>query len=122
MKLHLSVGRSLKPLFPLLNTWGGQGAMIVRCLMESSGFCALAPNGGILQAVYQRFRQWRDNGTFEQILRHLYLRLREDGLIDLDTWMVDSTSIRASRAASGAEKKGARRNRNTTVPAEAGPD
>ncbi|KPX91891.1 ISPs1, transposase OrfA [Pseudomonas amygdali pv. myricae] len=122
MKLHLSVGLSLKPLFPLLNTWGGQGAMIVRCLMESSGFCALAPNGGILQAVYQRFRQWRDNGTFEQILRHLYLRLREDGLIDLDTWMVDSTSIRASRAASGAGKKGARRNRNTTVPAEAGPD
>ncbi|RMR71891.1 ISPs1, transposase OrfB [Pseudomonas savastanoi pv. fraxini] len=51
MKFHLSVGRSLKPLFPLLNTWGGQGAMIVRCLMESSGFCALAPNGGIFQSV-----------------------------------------------------------------------
>lgn len=51
MKFHLSVGRSLKPLFPLLNTWGGQGAMIVRCLMESSGFCALAPNGGIFQNI-----------------------------------------------------------------------
>ncbi|UNO25990.1 IS5 family transposase [Pseudomonas amygdali pv. aesculi] len=62
---------------------------------------------GPWKTVYQRFRQWRDNGKFEQVLRHLHLRLREDGFIDLDTWMVDSTSIRASRAASGAEKKGA---------------
>lgn len=30
---------------------GGQGAMIVKCLMESHGFCALAPNGGIFQNV-----------------------------------------------------------------------
>ncbi|WP_122359038.1 IS5 family transposase [Pseudomonas ficuserectae] len=61
---------------------------------------------GPWKTVYQRFRQWRDNGKFEQVLRHLHLRLREDGFIDLDTWMVDSTSIRASRAASGAGKKG----------------
>ena len=61
---------------------------------------------GPWKTVYQRFRQWRDNGTFKQVLRHLHLRLREDGFIDLDTWMVDSTSIRATRAASGAEKKG----------------
>ncbi|WP_122320865.1 MULTISPECIES: IS5 family transposase [Pseudomonas syringae group genomosp. 2] len=61
---------------------------------------------GSWKTVYQRFRQWRDNGKFEQVLRHLHLRLREDGFIDLDTWMVDSTSIRASRAASGAGKKG----------------
>ncbi|MEE4576208.1 IS5 family transposase [Pseudomonas alliivorans] len=61
---------------------------------------------GPWKTVYQRFRQWRDNGTFEQVLRHLHLRLREDGFIDLDTWMVDSTSIRATRAASGAGKKG----------------
>lgn len=33
------------------------------------------------------FRQWRDNGTFEQVLQHLHLRLREDGCIDLKTWM-----------------------------------
>ncbi len=70
---------------------------------------------GPWKTVYQRFRQWRDNGTFEQVLRLLHLRLRQDGLIDLDTWMVDSTSIRATRAASGAGKKGDHRNRNTTV-------
>ena len=39
------------------------------------------------KTVCQRFRQWRDNSTFEQVLRHLHLRLRlrQDGLIDLDT-------------------------------------
>ena len=67
-----------------------------------SGFCAQAPNGAIYpsETVYQRFRQWHDDGTFEQVLRHLHLLLREDGLIDLDIWMVDSTSIRAAYTAS----------------------
>ena len=77
---------------------------------------------GPWKTVYQRFRQWRDDGTFEQVLRHLHLRLREDGLIDLDTWMVDSTSIRATRAASGAGKRGARKNRSTTASAAAEED
>ncbi len=70
----------------------------------------------------QRFRQWRDNSTFEQVLRHLHLRLREAGFINLETCMVDSTSIRATRADSGSEKKGAYRNRNTTVSAAAEAD
>jgi transposase len=61
---------------------------------------------GPWKTVCQRFKQWRDNGTFEQVLQHLHLRLREDGFIDLNTWMVDSTSIRATRYASGAGKKG----------------
>lgn len=74
------------------------------------------------KTVYQRFRQWRDDGTFEQVLRHLHLRLREDGFIDLDTWMVDSTSIRATRAASGAGKKGAHKSRSTNASAEAAVD
>src|SRR5690554_7467375 len=50
---------------------------------------------GPWKTVYDRFRQWRDDGTFEAILARLQLRLREDGLMDLDTWMIDSTSIRA---------------------------
>lgn len=53
----------------------------------------------------QRFRQWRYDGTFDRVLTRLHLRLREDGLVDLDTWMVDSTAIRATRSASGAGKK-----------------
>ncbi|MCL7942315.1 IS5 family transposase [Halomonas sp. ATCH28] len=61
---------------------------------------------GPWKTVYDRFRHWRDDGTFEAILARLQLRLREDGLMDLDTWMIDSTSIRATRAASGGGKKG----------------
>lgn len=70
---------------------------------------------GPWKTVYQRFRQWRDAGTFERVLRHLHLRLREDGLIDLNTWMVDSTIVRAHRSASGAGKKGALKNRTAML-------
>ena len=54
---------------------------------------------------------WRDmperfGGTFDQMLKRLHLRLNEQGLIDLQTWMIDSTAVRATRASSGAGKKG----------------
>ncbi|ENA29992.1 hypothetical protein HMPREF1487_08246 [Pseudomonas sp. HPB0071] len=39
-------------------------------------------------------------------MTRLHLRLRQGGFIDLDTWMVDSTTIRATRAAAGGGKKG----------------
>ncbi|MFZ5937767.1 transposase [Pseudomonas sp. HS6-2] len=48
--------------------------------------------------VYQRFRGWRNQGTFEQMLKRLHPRLNEQGLIDLQTWMIDSTAVRAIRA------------------------
>ena len=34
---------------------------------------------------YQRFRGWRNQGTFDQMLKRLHLRLNEQGLIDLQT-------------------------------------
>lgn len=49
-------------------------------------------------------------GTFEAMLSRLQRRLREDGLMDLDTWMIDSASIRATRSASGGSKKGDTKN------------
>ena len=49
---------------------------------------------------------WRNQGTFDQMLKRLHLRLNEQGLIDLQTWMIDSTAVRATRASSGAGKKG----------------
>ena len=66
---------------------------------------------GPWSTVYDRFRKWRDDGTFEAVLSRLQLKLREDGLMDLDTWMIDATSVRATRAAAGGGKKGARKNR-----------
>ncbi|MGY4494902.1 transposase [Pseudomonas sp. TE3610] len=61
---------------------------------------------GPWSTVYQRFRDWRNRGTFDQMLKRLHLRLNEQGLIDLRTWMIDSTAVRATRASSGAGKKG----------------
>lgn len=60
---------------------------------------------GPWSTVYQRFRDWRDDATLSRVLERLHVRLRDDGYIDLNTWMIDSTTIRATRAASGARKK-----------------
>lgn len=62
---------------------------------------------GPWSTVYQRFRDWRDDGTFDRLLERLHVRLNQEGLIDLETWMIDSTAVRATRASSGAGKKGA---------------
>jgi transposase len=62
---------------------------------------------GPWRTVYDRFARYRDDGTFERMLTSLHLKLDADGHIDWTTWMIDATSIRASRAAAGARKKGA---------------
>ena len=66
---------------------------------------------GPWSTVYQRFRDWRDDGTFDQVLERLHICLNQEGLIDLDTWMIDSTAVRATRASSGAGKKGGQKSR-----------
>jgi hypothetical protein len=40
------------------------------------------------------------------MLNRLHLKLNDQGLTDLKTWMIDSTAVRATRASSGAGKKG----------------
>ena len=61
---------------------------------------------GPWSTVYQRFRDWCNQGTFDLLLKRLHIKLNEQGLIDLETWMIDSTAVRATRASSGAGKKG----------------
>nr|WP_189659751.1 IS5 family transposase [Pseudomonas farsensis] len=61
---------------------------------------------GPWSTVYQRFRDWRNRGTFDHMLKRLHIRLNKHGLIDLQTWMIDSTAVRATRASAGAGKKG----------------
>ena len=61
---------------------------------------------GRWQSVFDRFNRWRKDGTLDRILQRLQIRLDQDGRIDWDLWCVDGTSIRASRAAAGAGKKG----------------
>jgi hypothetical protein len=49
-----------------------------------------------------------NDGNFDRILEWLQARLDADGLLDLDTWFVDATSVRASRAAAGAKEEAVR--------------
>ena len=60
---------------------------------------------GPWQTAYERFRRWSADGTFERVLAALRLRLDQDGLLDLDTWLVDSTTVRATKSAAGGTKK-----------------
>lgn len=47
---------------------------------------------GPWSTVYQRFRDWRNRGVFNQLLKQLNIRLNGKGLIDLDTWVIDPTA------------------------------
>ncbi len=61
---------------------------------------------GPWQTVYDRFNQWRKDGTLKHIADRLRKRMHGEGRIDRELWCVDSTMVRASRAAAGAGKKG----------------
>ncbi len=75
---------------------------------------------GPWSTVYQRFRDWRNQGTFNKMLKRLHVKLNAQGLIDLNTWCIDSTAVKATRASSGAGQKGGRKNQRTTHLDEAG--
>ena len=69
---------------------------------------------GPWQTVYERFNSYRADGTLDRIVERLQVRMDERGLIDWDLFCVDGSSVRASRAAAGAEKGGRRRSRKIT--------
>jgi len=58
------------------------------------------------RTVDHRFREWRGRGAFAQMLSRLHLKLNHQGLINLQTWMIDSIAVRATCASSGAGEKG----------------
>ena len=62
---------------------------------------------GPWKTVYDRFRRWRADGTLDRVVAHLQRDLDRAGLIDWSAFCVDSTSVRASRSAAGARKRGA---------------
>ena len=82
---------------------------------------------GPWQTVYDHFASWRRDGIFARVVEALQVKLDERGLIDWELWCVDGASVRAARAAAGADKKvssGTSTNRSTTLwaAAEAGLD
>ena len=70
---------------------------------------------GPWQTIYHWFNRWRRDSTWDRMLEALQIRLDREGCIDWDLWCVDGTTIRASRAAAGAGKKGAPRSPQTTL-------
>ena len=60
---------------------------------------------GSCKTVPRYFSAWRRAGVFAQILEALQIQLDAQGLIDWELWCVDGASVRAARAAAGAEKK-----------------
>ena len=60
---------------------------------------------GPWQTVYDHFRRWRKSGAFAAIIEALQIKLDDKGLIDWELWCVDGASVRAARAAAGADKK-----------------
>lgn len=82
---------------------------------------------GSCKTVHRYFSDWRRAGVFAKIIEALQVKLDKQGLIDWELWCVDGASVRASRAAAGADKKVSRvtpTNRRTTrwAAAEAGLD
>ena len=69
---------------------------------------------GPWQTVYDRFNRWRKDSTWDRILEHLQIRLDRAGRIDWDLWCIDGSSVRGSRAAAGARKKGTHKSPSTT--------
>lgn len=62
---------------------------------------------GPWQTAYSRFSRWRADGTFDRAVARLQRDLDRNGLIDWSAFCVDTTHVRASRAAAGARKRGA---------------
>jgi transposase len=60
---------------------------------------------GPWQSVHRYFSTWRKAGVFARIIEALQVKLDNRGLIDWDLWCVDGASVRATRAAAGADKK-----------------
>ena len=106
----------IEPLLPRPGTRGGRRWRdhrqvlngILWILHTGAQWRELPERYGPWKTVYGRFRRWSDEGLFDRVLRELQLRLDDEGRIDPDLWLIDGTSVRASRSAAGG--KGGSRN------------
>jgi transposase len=60
---------------------------------------------GPWQTVFHYFTRWRKDGTFNQVLTTLQIRLDKQSRIDWDLWAIDGSIVRAALCAGGASKK-----------------
>ena len=103
----------INPLIPQRNATTGRPPADSRLMLDGI-FWNLATGApwrdlperfGPWQTVYDHFSKWRKSGVFAVILEALQIKLDQKGLIDWDLWCVDGASVRATRAAAGADKK-----------------
>ncbi len=110
--------------FPANGKRGGQwkdhrravnGVLWVLC--SGAAWRDLPERYGPFQTAHRRHLRWRRDGTWERVLAGLRARADQRGLIDWARWNADSTSVRATRHAAGARKKGgpSRASRGTTA-------
>jgi len=55
--------------------------------------------------VYDRFRRWKKDGTWQRLLNALEARARKMDRIDFEFAALDGSVVRAHKSAAGAEKK-----------------
>jgi transposase len=73
-------------------------------LCSGASWRDLPERHGPWQSAYHWYRIWTNDGTLDRILERLQVWLSAKGLLDSNAWFVDSTIVRASRAAAGAKK------------------
>jgi len=79
---------------------------------------------GPWSTVYDRFRRWRRDGTWQRLVDALQAQARKMGRIDFEFCALDGSVVRAHRCAAGAKKgavrlKKAKKSRPWAVAAEA---
>jgi transposase len=60
---------------------------------------------GPWETVYSRFNGWRKNGLWDRVLDHLQARAEATGQINWEMFCIDSSVVRAHKAAAGAGEK-----------------
>ncbi|MEU7341969.1 IS5 family transposase [Streptomyces sp. NPDC007074] len=61
---------------------------------------------GPWKTVYERFRRWSADGTWDRLLAHVQQHCDAIGAVDWSIVCIDSTTVRAHQHAAGAPKKG----------------
>ena len=78
------------------------------CLRTGAPWRDVPKRYGPWNTVWRNFDKWRRTGVFDDVKALLLGLLEEEGKLDWDLWCIDGTSVRATRAAAGARKKGVR--------------
>lgn len=63
---------------------------------------------GPWSTVYDRFRRWRNDGTWQRIVDALHAQGRKMGRIDFEFAAMDGSVVRAHKSAAGAKKRAQR--------------